>query len=109
MRNSETERVIRVTFNKCTFVKIEVFVDDDNDAFFMFDFTLDGGLNIKTKTSHIWARSIAEQVKFLTDMDEFRKRFIQDKGSVIPELKAYLEVEFDCNDGSTAIEYYEET
>lgn len=95
-------------FNKYTFVKIEVFVDDYNDAFFTFDFTLDGGLDIKTKTSHIWARSIAEQVKFLTDMDEFRKRFIQDKESVLPELKVYLETEFDCNDGNTAIEYYEE-
>lgn len=108
MRNSETERIIRVIFNKYTFVKIEVIVDNDNDAFFTFDFTLDGGLDVKTKTSHIWARSIAEQVKFLTDMDEFRKRFIQNKEEVLPELKEYLEREFDVNDGSTAIEYYEE-
>ncbi len=106
MRNSETKRVIRVMFNKFTFVKIEVIID--NDVFFMFDFTLDGGLDMETKTSHIWARNIMEQVKFLTDMDEFRQKFIQDRESVIPELKEYLEREFDCDDGDTTIKYYEE-
>ena len=104
MRN--TKRTVRIIFNKFTFVKVEVIVD--GDMFFMFDFTLDGGLDIKTATPEIYMRNIAEQVKFLTDMDEFRKRFIQDKKEVLPELKEYLEREFDVNDGETTVEYYEE-
>lgn len=104
MRN--TERTIKFTFNKFTFVKVEVTID--GDMFFMFDFTLDGGLNMKTKTSDLYMRNIMEQVKFLSDMDEFRKRFIQDKDAVLPELKAYLEREFDVNDGDTTVEYVEE-
>ena len=104
MRN--TERTIKFTFNKFTFVKVEVIID--GDMFFMFDFTLAGGLNMKTKASDLYMRNIAEQVKFLSDMDEFRKRFIEDKDAILPELKAYLEREFDCNDGETTVEYIKE-
>lgn len=106
MRFQEVERLIRVTFNKYTFVKVELIMD--GKSFFMFNFKLDGGLDIKTETPEIYMRNIAEQVKFLTDMDEFRKRFIQNKEEVLPELKVYLEREFDCNDGSTTVEYVEE-
>lgn len=106
MRNTETKRVIRFMFNDFTFVKIEMFVL--GDLLFALNFTLDGGLEVKSKVTDMRADSIADQAKFLLDMDEFRKRFIQDKESVLPELKVYLETEFDCNDGNTAIEYYEE-
>ena len=106
MRNTETKRVIRFMFNDFTFVKIEMFVL--GDLLFMFNFTLDGGLEVKSKVTDMRADSIADQAKFLLDMDEFRKRFIQDKESVLPELKAYLENEFDVNDGDTVVEYYEE-
>ena len=106
MRNTETKRVIRFMFNDFTFVKIEMFVL--GDLLFAFNFTLDGGLEVKSKVTDIRADSIADQAKFLLDMDEFRKRFIQDKESVLPELKVYLENEFDVNDGDTVVEYYEE-
>ena len=104
MRN--TKRTVRIIFNKFTFVKAELIVD--GDMIFMFDFTLDGGLNMRAKLSEIYMRNIMEQVKFLTDMDEFRKRFIQNKEEVLPELKEYLEREFDVNDGDTTVEYVEE-
>lgn len=104
MRN--TERTIKFTFNKFTFVKVEMFVL--GDLLFAFNFTLDGGLEVKSKVTDMRADSIADQAKFLLDMDEFRKRFIQDKESVLPELKAYLENEFDVNDGDTVVEYYGE-
>lgn len=106
MRNTETKRVIRFTFNKFTFVKVEMFVL--GDLLFTFNFTLDGGLEVKSKVTDMRADSIADQAKFLLDMDEFRKRFIQDKESVLPELKTYLENEFDVNDGDTVVEYYGE-
>ena len=106
MKNQETERIIRVMFNKFTFVKIEVIVD--NGVFFAFNFTLDGGLEIKSKVTDMRANNIADQARFLLNMDEFRKRFIQDKEAVLPELKAYLENEFDVNDGDTVVEYYGE-
>ena len=106
MRNTETKRVIRFMFNDFTFVKIEMFVL--GDLLFGFNFTLDGGLEVKSKVTDIRADSIADQAKFLLDMDEFRKRFIQDREAVLPELKAYLENEFDVNDGDTVVEYYEE-
>jgi hypothetical protein len=106
MRNTETKRVIRFMFNDFTFVKIEMFVL--GDLLFAFNFTLDGGLEVKSKVTDMHADSIADQAKFLLDMDEFRKRFIQDKEAVLPELKTYLENEFDVNDGDTVVEYYEE-